>query len=143
MNLLTKVYYKSKMTESILTKLGFSFLAGTAAELFFATVEPFIFMVLFLVVADLITGISAARNRKEKISSWGLRRTIQKFTLYSIAIVLSQGMEQVFNIPQVVYIVALFICATEFLSNLENIGEVTGVNVAAKVKELLASKLNS
>ena len=122
--------------------LAFSLVGGFITEMFME-IRPFIVFTLILVVADLITGILAAHKRGEIISSWGLRRTIVKFVLYGIAIVLSKGMEHVFSVPQVVYVVAFYICLTEFYSNLENIGEVTGTNVITSVKNLLTDKINN
>jgi len=126
--------------ESIVAKLAASVIGGMIIEQL-VEIRLFVILILLMVVADLITGISAARCRKEKISSWCLRRTINKFSLYTLAIVLSQGMEYVFQIPQIVYVVAFYICATEFISNLENIGEVTGTNIAAQIKDVIKARL--
>ena len=104
-------------------------------------VTPFLVLLLVLVVADLYTGINAAKHRKEDIESWGLRRTVQKFVLYAMAVLLARGMEYVFGLPQVVYVVAFYICVTEFLSNLENIGEVTGTNITGEIRRFLMSKI--
>jgi len=127
-------------------KLGFtmlviSFIGGAILEQIIE-VRPFLILLLALVIADLLTGLSSARHRGEEIRSWGLRRTIVKFSLYAIAVVSAQGMQYVFGIPQVTYVVAFYICATEFLSNLENIGEVTGTNITGEIRKFLISKIS-
>ena len=132
--------YNMSLEGGVIGKLAASAVGGIVLEQLME-IRPFIFMMLILVVCDLITGISAARSKGEKISSWGLRRTVQKFVLYGIAIALSKGMEYTFSFPQLVYVVAFYICTTEFFSNLENIGDVTGTNLVSKVKELVGSKI--
>jgi len=102
---------------------------------------PFLILVFLLVLCDFFTGVTAAKNAGEKINSKGMRRTVSKFVMYCIAILLSKGMEHVFSVPQLVYVVSFYICATEFISNLENIGKVTGINIAERVKEIINSRL--
>lgn len=100
----------------------------------FVEVKNFLFIMLALVICDLITGIQKAKKKGEKIHSFGLRRTTQKFVMYSIAVMLSKWMTDVFYFPiDLVYIVALFISITEFKSNLENISYVTGVSLLDQV----------
>ena len=109
------------------------------ASAFFIPVWPFIAMAVALIVVDFATGIRKALAVGEKITSRGIARTVNKFIGYPAAILLCEGMERVFfdNSPIVplTYIVAAFICATEFKSVLENIGSVTGVDAwqAARV----------
>lgn len=103
-------------------------------------VKAFLIIMIILVACDLYTGIKAAQKRGEVIKSWGLRRTTSKMTLYFIAIMLSKGMEVAFNIPQLVYICALYVCITEFKSNLENISFVTGINIVDQVMAVFKKK---
>jgi len=127
--------------EAWVMKISASLLGGTVLEMFLKS-NHFVAFMCMLIICDMITGVFAASKRKEEIRiSTGLRRTLTKFVMYSMAIYLSAGMQEFLNIPQVVYAVALYICTTEFISNLENIGEVTGVNVAKRVKEFLAKKI--
>lgn len=101
---------------------------------FIIPVADFMILCSALVVVDFITGVLAAKKRKEQLSSKGFQRTITKITLYFVAILLSRGMDVVFlyNITtkfSFSYIVAGFVCLTEFKSNLENIGTLTGTDI--------------
>lgn len=103
---------------------------------FIMPVAGFMMLCATLVVVDFITGVLAAKKRKEVLRSKGFQRTIFKITLYFLAILLSRGMDVVFlhNIPthfSFTYIVAGFVCLTEFKSNLENIGSLTGTDIWA------------
>lgn len=107
----------------------------------FAPIKSVLIVTGILIFADLITGILAARARKEKITSAGLRRTITKMFVYNLAVVLGFLVETHMTgaaIP-IVKIVAGFIGLTEFLSILENL------NALGKGQLLkgLIEKLNS
>ncbi len=108
---------------------------------FFVPIKPFLVFTTVLVLCDLYTGTKAARHRGEVIHSAGLRRTVQKITLYFIAILLAKGMIVVFGIDftHIDYIVSGLISVTEFKSNMENISQVTGVDIWAKLVEKFPS----
>lgn len=111
--------------------------SGWAAS-FMAPTLPFVSIIFILVLADLFTGTRAARSRGEDLHSKGYRRTVEKFVLYFVAMLLSEGMRRVFvPIVPVTYIVAFAIALTEFRSNVENIETVTGVKIWNVVKERL------
>jgi hypothetical protein len=59
-------------------------------------ISPFLIFTVILVFCDLVTGIIAAKNRKEKITSFKIRRTVVKIVLYFIAILLAEGMRDIF-----------------------------------------------
>lgn len=115
--------------------------AGAWFASFFAPIGGYLALVVTLVMADLYTGIKAARKREEVINSKGLRKSIGKISLYFLAIILSRGMEVIFfegrwindHIP-LTYLVAGFISAVEFQSNIENISAMTGINIWEKIK---------
>lgn len=131
-------FIKQKLNMSLLERefwQGFIAAFTGWASSFFVPIGPFFGIVLFLVVADLLTGIRAAVKRKERISSSGFRRTVEKIVLYCLAIFLSEGMKNVFMpFAPVTYITAFAIALTEFKSNIENIETVTGVNIWASIK---------
>lgn len=105
-------------------------------------VSPFMAACTVLVVADWITGVSAARVRKEIIISRGLRKTINKSVYYMLAIMLSQMMQDIYPIlTGTTYIVGFYIASTEFLSIIENISTITGTNVIGAVKKTILSRL--
>ena len=100
--------------------------------------------VLFLVVTDLFTGIWAAKKRGEKVTSWGMRKTVSKLLAYEIAIVLAFVMESAL-VPAlpVVKAVAGFIGAIEFKSGMENLSRILGVDLLVAVKGIIqGTKLN-
>lgn len=109
-------------------------LVGGIIVAFLIPLIPFLGMVFVLVFVDLLTGIRAARKRKEDITSGGMKRTIEKITLYFAAIMLSEGMSQVFFAgAPITYVVATYIALTEFKSNIENISTVTGIDLWKKI----------
>jgi len=103
---------------------------------------PFLGLVMALVVADFITGVMAAKERGETITSRGFRRSVEKITLYFIAILAAEGMEKVFGIPYVTYLVTLLIARTEFKSNIENVEQVTGTPIWKDIKHIFERILN-
>jgi len=60
------------------------FIASLAA---LAPIKMVIITVGFLILADLLTGIWAAKSRGEKISSSIMRRTISKIVIYQLAVI--------------------------------------------------------
>lgn len=113
---------------------------------FIVPIAHFLVFTIVLVVTDLVTGVQAARKRGEELRSRRLSRSIQKISLYFVAILLANGMDQVFFAPKgisfdVTWIVAGLIALTEFKSNLENVTTLTGVNfwthLSAKLPAIL------
>lgn len=119
------------------------------AKLFFAVtlaaainwlmpLAQFVGVTLFLVFGDLATGVYAAKARGEQIHSRGLRRTLLKFSMYSIAIIGAHALESVFfgTFPMV-FSISAYIAVTEFWSVLENVGMITGTNVLNALRQYL------
>lgn len=114
---------------------GYASMGAAWIIAFAMPVVSFLTFTIALVFCDLISGTMAARKRKEKIHSRGLRRTVEKIALYFMAILLAQGMKEVFMpAAPLAYIVAFPIALTEFKSNIENVEVVTGVNVWNRIK---------
>jgi phage-related holin len=109
---------------------------------FLAPLWPFLVLMFALVLADLYSGVKAARRRKEIITSKGFRRTVEKITMYTLAIMLAHGMSVVF-LPSfdLAWLPAFAICVAEIKSNFENIYSITGVDVGEEVMELLKKKI--
>ena len=110
--------------------------AGLVAWLvsFIMPISGFLIFVTALVVADLITGMVAARKRAERIRSERMRATVTKVAMYFIAILAARGMDVVFLMPKdlhldLTWFIAAFIAVTEFKSLLENVEESTGVDL--------------
>jgi uncharacterized membrane protein len=97
---------------------------------FFFPIKHFLIFTIFVVFADTVTGIMAARKRNEPITSKGLYRTSQKVVVYFVGIMIFHGASITFGIPsQIVYSVSFLIAFTELYSVSENIKSITGVNI--------------
>jgi uncharacterized membrane protein len=97
---------------------------------FFLPIKHFLIFTIFVVFADTVTGIIAAKKRGEKITSKGLYRTSQKVVVYFCGIMIFHGASVTFSLPsQIVYSVSFLIAFTELSSVSENIKSITGVNI--------------
>jgi uncharacterized membrane protein len=101
---------------------------------FFLPIKHFLIFTIFVVFADTVTGILAAKKRKEPITSKGLYRTSQKVAVYFVGIMIFHGASVTFGLPsQIVYSVSFLISFTELYSISENIKSITGVNLATTI----------
>jgi uncharacterized membrane protein len=97
---------------------------------FFQPINYFLIFTIFVVFADTVTGIMAARKRGEPITSKGLYRTSQKVVTYFCGIMIFHGAGITFGLPsQITYSVSFIIAATELFSISENIKSITGTNI--------------
>jgi uncharacterized membrane protein len=97
---------------------------------FFLPIKHFLIFTIFVVFADTITGILAAKKRGEPITSKGLYRTSQKVVTYFCGIMIFHGAGITFGLPsQITYSVSFIIAATELFSISENIKSITGTNI--------------
>jgi uncharacterized membrane protein len=97
---------------------------------FFLPIKHFLIFTIFVVFADTVTGILAARKRGEPITSKGLYRTSQKVVVYFVGIMIFHGASITFGLPsQITYSVSFIIAATELFSISENIKSITGTNI--------------
>ena len=103
---------------------------------FYAPVAPLLLGAIMFSFADFITGIAASWKRAKAAgqSKWLDSKKMQKkvfdLCFYMLAIVLSYFIEQnflaFFNLP-ICKLVSFIILSTEFWSNMENIGSITGL----------------
>jgi uncharacterized membrane protein len=101
---------------------------------FFFPIKHFLIFTIFVVFADTVTGIMAAKKRNEPITSKGLYRTSQKVVVYFVGIMIFHGASVTFGLPsQIVYSVSFLISFTELYSISENIKSITGVNIGTLV----------
>jgi len=101
---------------------------------FFLPIKHFLIFTIFVVFADTVTGILAAKKRKEPITSKGLYRTSQKILTYFCGIMIFHGASITFGLPsQITYSVSFIIAATELFSISENIKSITGVNLKTTI----------
>lgn len=104
---------------------------------FIMPVAPFITLSIFLIFADLYSGVRVARKNKIALTSRGFYRTVEKIGLYLFVILCAHGIETVFMIPiPMTYMASIAICLTEFKSLIENTSKLTGVDFTEKLKDL-------
>ena len=97
---------------------------------------------LLLVMADLVTGLLAARKQKKRITSSGLQRTVVKTFVYETAIILG-FLTEVYLLNHSMPIsnmIAGLIGLTELKSCLENIDIIGGNGLLKQVIGKLGSK---
>jgi len=127
--------------KSIILKLfyqGYEFIAYSICcgviFSFLLPIKHFLIFTIFVVFADTVTGIKAARKEEQKISSKGLYRTTEKIVVYFVAILIFEGAKNTFSIPfPITYMVAMMISATELFSVAENIKRITGVELGTLI----------
>jgi uncharacterized membrane protein len=113
--------------------IAFAICCGFIAS-FFIPIKGFLLFTVFVVFADTITGILAARKRGEPITSKGLYRTSQKVVVYFVGIMIFEGARNTFSLPfNITYMVAFTIATTELYSISENIKSMTGVNIGTLI----------
>lgn len=107
----------------------------------FAPIQMVIVTTGVLVLADLLTGVLAARKRGEKINSGGLRRTVTKTTVYLTAICLGFLVERymIGDFIAVSKIVSGLISAVEAKSIFENLDTLNGSSIFKSLIEKLGS----
>ena len=97
---------------------------------FFLPIKHFLIFTIFVVFADTVTGIMAARKEGKAITSKGLYRTTEKIVVYFTSILIFHGAQLTFAIPvPIVYLVSSVIAGTELFSVAENVKRITGVNL--------------
>jgi phage-related holin len=107
----------------------------------FFPVKSVILATLALVLADLITGLIAAKKRGESLNSAGLRRTVTKICVYEAAVCLGFLAEQYLTGPGIPLAkwVASFIGITEFTSIAENLNSISGGQLLSSLIARLGS----
>lgn len=96
----------------------------------------------FLIVADMVTGIMAARKRGDQIKSAEMRRSVSKMVVYQFAIISAFALEKYMlqDLLPVSKIVSGVIGMVEFKSILENVSTVAGQDILKLVLDKLGSK---
>lgn len=102
-------------------------------------IRPALIAVSVLVFADLVSGLWASLKEKKKITSTGLRRTVNKMLGYESAIIVAFILETYLldGLP-VVKVITGLVGVTEGKSLFENLTRITGINFW----DALISKLN-
>ena len=98
---------------------------------FFIPIKGFLLFTVFVVFADMATGIIAAKKEQEKINSKGLYRTMENIVVYFCGILIFEGARNTFSLPfNITYMAAFLMATVELTSISENIKRITGVNLA-------------
>jgi uncharacterized membrane protein len=114
-------------------KIAYAICCGWIAS-FFIPIKGFLIFTIFVVAADMATGIMAARKEQQKINSKGLYRTTEKIVVYFVSILIFEGAKKTFSIPvPITYMVAMMIAATELFSIAENVKRITGVELGTLI----------
>lgn len=108
----------------------------------FSPIKPLMIACGVVIMADMITGMLAARKRGEAINSASMRRTLSKMLIYQVAIITGFVLEiyMLESILPVSKVVGGVIGLVEFKSVLENVSVVAGQDIIGLVKEKLGSK---
>lgn len=114
------------------------------ASSFFAPIWPFVLGSFLLVQIDYFIGVKAAKKRGEKITSKGMRRSIDKILIYMLFIIAAHVIDVLFKVPfsPLSYISALAVARVEFFSIDENVNQLTGVSVWKHVKGVFDASRN-
>ena len=108
----------------------------------FAPIKALLLSCGGLIVADMITGMIAAKKRKEEIRSAEMRRSITKMVVYQVAIMSAFVLETYMleGLLPVSKIVSGVIGMVEFKSILENVSVIAGEDIVKMVMDKLGSK---
>jgi phage-related holin len=112
---------------------------------FCVPIRDFAHISIIFVFADLITGIWAAKSRKEKLTSKGIRATLGKLLSYLMIIMLVHLFERFImetNYLHLVNIVTGIIVLAEFKSITENLECITGNKIFTKIYKTVFSIFN-
>jgi hypothetical protein len=112
-----------------------------AAVALLAPIHTLMGAVGFLIAADFLTGILAARKRGEPITSRAMGRTIYKALGYQLAVISGFALEALIpgGLP-VAKLCAAAIGLVEFRSLAENVKTLTGVDLSSVVRKVRGDK---
>lgn len=107
----------------------------------FAPIKSLLLTSGLMIIVDLITGIIAARKRNEPITSSGLRRTLTKFFVYEIALMLAFLAEHYMSdILPFIKMCSGMITIVELTSVYENLNDISGSNLLKSLIDKLGSE---
>lgn len=99
---------------------------------FFEPIEILVLWMLIFIISDMITGIHASLAEGMPIQSCKMQKTIHKFLLYAMTIILLEGLDRyLFDLMDLhlANIGATIICGIELWSIMENCYRITGNRV--------------
>ncbi len=106
----------------------------------FAPIQAVLGTTMLLIGVDFVSGVIAAKKRKEKITSAGFRRSLSKLVIYEIALMIG-FLAQTYMIPimPIVNMVSSLIALTECRSIFENLDNINGGNLLKTIIDKLGS----
>lgn len=109
---------------------------------YFSPVKEIVHVMLIFILIDFISGVWAARKRKETLESRKFRKTLIKFLWYTVALILCFMMEKTFNLSwsNLSGIIGGFICFIELKSIFENITVITGEPIFLKILHMIRKR---
>lgn len=108
----------------------------------FAPIQAIILVTWFLILADLGSGVLAAKKRGEKITSAGFRRTLSKILVYNLAVISGFLVEtyMMANLFPISKLIAGVVALVELKSILENLNSINGTDIFKTVLSNLGSQ---
>lgn len=106
--------------------------------IYISPIHPFLITIFILLFFDLITGISKAIKNSERITSKRMRDSVIKMVFYSIAVFISFQVDKTLLSDSALILTKIiggYIMLIEFQSNIENISDITGVNIWMALKD--------
>lgn len=135
-------YFKSMFPISLDAYHVWSALLG-AITAFIWEVQPFIVLLIVLVLVDLVTGMIRAHHEKQKIHSFGIYRTVEKIFIQMVTILVAELVRVVLFPPlDLTYVVVFVIAMSEFKSIIENAESILGLKIWKYISQLIKSKFN-
>lgn len=113
-------------------------IALTALSSFVMPMKDFLWVIGFLVLADLYTGWRKTRKDGVKFNSGGLGRTLDKSLIYLVLMLVARAVDHLYNLDGVVsmaYGIGGLIVGRELLSILENADAVEGTDFASRITQ--------
>jgi len=106
-----------------------------------APIKAILIVTGFLIIADLISGLLAAKKRGETINSAGLRRTVTKMMVYNLAVISGFLVEKymISDIFPISKLISGVIAIVELKSILENLNKINGTDIFKTIIEKLGS----
>lgn len=128
----------STISQYAAVKWGIAILIAIGS--FFAPIKLLLLGSLVLVFVDFITGVWAARVRKEKITSKKFFNSVNKLVGYSLLIIVAHHMTKIF-FPDTgidfASLAGMFIAYIEFKSFTENMTKITGNQMWEKLFNII------
>ena len=111
---------------------------------FLAPIQVLFLWLLIFILVDLVTGVCAAWNEGQIITSHGLQKTVIKFITYATAVFLLHGIDVYMVVFANMYLARIgctIICGIELYSIFENLYRVTGNEVFRILTQFTKKKI--